>query len=392
MALNFLRNLAWYPPAETQIPWGVILSACRRKPKSFKQALCSYMNVNHCVLGQSARALLFKLIAALKQYGVEKQRTEVLIPGYTCYSVAAAVAKAGLTITVYDLDPKTLQPDLDSLEKAISTKTLAIVTQHLFGRISPMDELKQMARANGSYLIEDAAQSLGRVKNGMPPGTFGDFGLLSFGRGKPLPVGNGGALVSKNYPAILNTIRWENAGKGYDDLFLCVAVKIMSKPVFYWLPEMLPLGLGKTVFDPGFSVNNISSLAERIAADAITVLDDFNSHRRRIADIYTQLLNQNWQIKGDEYAISAVRYPVMLPFQNLPLTLKKLGLRRMYPYAIGAEKAIKSYMHPNTQPSPGAIEISKRLFTVPTHMGIDDKMAAQISLAIQASASRRSYK
>jgi dTDP-4-amino-4,6-dideoxygalactose transaminase len=248
-----------------------------------------------------------------------------------------------------------------------------------------------MARVNGSYLVEDAAQSLGRVPNGKHPGTLGDFGLLSFGRGKPLPVGKGGALVSKDHPAILNAIRWDNAGMGYEDWFLCAAAKILSKPAFYWLPEMLPLGLGKTVFDPGFSVNNISLLTERITIDALTILDELNAHRRRTADLYTKLLNENWKIYGDEHAISAVRHPVMLPFQALPPTLKRLGIRRMYPHAIGAEKSIMPYLKSDIQPTPGAMEISKRLFTLPTHLGIDDRMAMHISRAVHSATARGSY-
>ena len=75
------------------------------------------------------------------------KRKEVIIPGYTCYSVAAAVAKAGLKIQVYDLDPGTFEPNIDSLERTISKKrTLAIVHQHLFGIPTAIEDIIHMAK------------------------------------------------------------------------------------------------------------------------------------------------------------------------------------------------------------------------------------------------------
>ena len=129
---NFFKNLTWYPPAETRIPWSAIFSAFTRPAGNFKDELCNYLDVNHCILSDSARALLFKVLETLKTHD-GGQRDEVVIPGYTCYSVAASCAKANLKVRVYDLDPMTLQPDFNSLRKATSEKTLAIIFQHLFG-------------------------------------------------------------------------------------------------------------------------------------------------------------------------------------------------------------------------------------------------------------------
>ena len=142
---NFLKKLTWYPPAETKIHWSAILNAFTRQAGNFKDELCNYLDVNYCILGESARALLFKLLERLKSQD-GSQRDEVAIPGYTCYSVAASVAKAGLKINVYDLDPATLQPDFDSLRKATSEKTLGIVFQHLFGIPTSGFEFQKIAQ------------------------------------------------------------------------------------------------------------------------------------------------------------------------------------------------------------------------------------------------------
>ena len=220
------------PPAETQIPWSAILSAFGRQCANFENDLCRYIDVDHCILGESARTLLFVLLEELKKKD-NGRRDEVLIPGYTCYSVAAAVAKANLKISVYDLDPRTFCADLDSLEKAISEKTLAVITQHLFGILTPIDKLKGITHQNGAYLIEDSAQALGRVKkrNGQTR-TMGDFGLFSFGRGKPLPIGGGGALVSRSYAEIINKITFNRNKKGYRNVYYLQPHKSYPTPLY----------------------------------------------------------------------------------------------------------------------------------------------------------------
>jgi len=103
-ARQFLKKLAWYPPGETKIPLGSVFSAIVSSKGNFKWTLCNYLGVDKCVLGNSGRALLYGLLDALKRKD-GNIRNEVLIPGYTCYSVAASVAKAGLKIRAYDMDP-----------------------------------------------------------------------------------------------------------------------------------------------------------------------------------------------------------------------------------------------------------------------------------------------
>ena len=89
--------MTWYPPAESKIPLHAILGAFFSSKGNFEKTSCNSLQVDQCVLGNSGRALLYLLLETLKskEGGL---RNEVLIPGYTCYSVAASVAKAGLKI------------------------------------------------------------------------------------------------------------------------------------------------------------------------------------------------------------------------------------------------------------------------------------------------------
>jgi dTDP-4-amino-4,6-dideoxygalactose transaminase len=375
---SFLKERIWYTPAETKIPWFAIGSAFLKKSGSFSVKLCNYMNIENCILAESARVLLFKLLEVLNLHHGSK-RNEILVPGYTCYSVAAAVAKANLKISVYDLDPKTLQPDLVSLEKIISEKTLAIIVQHLFGKLTPMDEIKRIAQRRSVYLIEDAAQAFGKIDN-VIPGSLGDFGLLSFGRGKPLPVGGGGALVSHHYSDIFNKIQLDSKEKGRKQVALFALTQIVSRPAFYWIFETLPFGLGKTVFNPDFQVKGMSDALEKVLVNAFSFLDRLDSHRKFIASIYKRNVKSAHMILiNDKNTAASPRFPVLAKNGNLPLELQRLGVRRLYPNALNREAKIIPFITNHYESLNGAKTLARELVSLPTHHLIDDTKAEKIA-------------
>ena len=368
----------YYPPAETKIPLSAVAGALfSNSANDFETTLCNYLHAKECVLGSSGRAFLYLLLTSLKEKNSGK-RTEVLIPGYTCYSVAAAIARAGLKIKVYDLDPATLQPDINSLNITASEKTLAIIFQHLFGIPTPVDEFKEIAQKTGAILIEDAAQSLGGALRGKSLGTIGDYGIYSFGRGKPLPLGCGGALIGKNTSAVSNLIP-KSISKGYISLISTSVTQIVAKPLLYWIPEKLPLGLGETIFDPDFDVARMPLLIQKLAQKSMTILNDLNTHRRRIAKIYEHAFNNERIIPVPPEALPVyTRFPLMAGISPIPKELQKLGVRRMYPQAILNVNTIKPYLADHRDAAPGAAEIAQKLITLPTHKGITKNTAKLI--------------
>ncbi len=379
---NPTNPVPWYPPAESKIPLHAISGAFFSSKGNFEKTLCNYLQVKHCVLANSGRALLYLLLETLKKKDKD-MRDEVLIPGYTCYSVAASVAKAGLKIKVYDLDPATLQPDFDSLRNSISDKTLAVIFQHLFGIPTPVEGLKGAAMQNNAYLIEDAAQALGGSIDDHRLGTIGDFSIFSFGRGKPLPVGGGGALIGKD-ANVLSGLDLKPGNKGYASLMSTAVSQVMSKPSLYWIPEMLPLGLGETVFDPHFNVSAMQPVMQNLAENSMNILDDLNTHRRHIAKTYEDAFDHKNVIPVPEGGNAVyTRFPLMAGPCPIPKELKRLGARRMYPKAIADEETIKHYLADQETSTPGASEIAQNLITLPTHKGITENLAKEIGSKVQ---------
>jgi dTDP-4-amino-4,6-dideoxygalactose transaminase len=278
-----------------------------------------------------------------------------------------------------------LKPDFNSLRKATSEKTLAIIFQHLFGLPTSGYEFKKIAKETGVDVIEDAAQALGGSIDGHRLGTIGDFGFYSFGRGKPLPIGGGGALIGKKND-ILPELELKLSNKGYVSLLSTALTQVMSKRSIYWIPEMLPLGLGETIFDTSFDALAMQSGIQNLAENSMETLDDLNAHRRDIANIYQEAFDDEYVIPIPEGG-SAVytRFPLMAKPGQIAGELKKLGVRRMYPKAIADEETIRPYLSNDPVATPGASEIASNLITLPTHTGITKTLAKEIAKKVKDS-------
>jgi dTDP-4-amino-4,6-dideoxygalactose transaminase len=374
-----LKNHFWYPPAETKLSKKALLQAFIGNAPDFSKELSSYLGIKECLLGDSGRGLLAGLLKVLKKRHPEK--TEVIIPGYTCYSVAASVVNAGLKVGLYDIDPKSFTPDMKSLSNAISDKTLAVVMQHLFGLPCRAEDIITAATRAGIWLIEDAAQGLGGSISGKYLGTMGDFGLFSFGRGKPLPLGCGGALVGK-HSEILKNVILKTGGRGAIQIIKAMIVRVLALPLFYGMLEKLPLGLGKTEFDPGIALKRMPEKVMALGSMTLSSLTELNSHRRRTATVYLKTLS-NAPVEIPESSIPVyTRFPVMAGKGEIPLELRRLGVRRMYPKAIADEPAISLYLA-EAADIPGSRDIAERLITLPTHMNISGGFAQTIASMVK---------
>src|SRR5881397_2744186 len=98
-----------------------------------------------------------------------------------------------------DVDPNTFTMNPAELEKSLTDKTKAIIPVHLFGQPADMDPILEFARANGLFVVEDAAQAHGAQYKGRKAGTIGDAGCFSFYPGKNLGAfGEAGAVVTND--------------------------------------------------------------------------------------------------------------------------------------------------------------------------------------------------
>ena len=127
-----------------------------------------------------------------------KEGEEVIVPSFTFVSSANAFALRGARLVLVDVNPNTMCLDEALLEKAITSKTKAIVLVHYAGFTENIEKIVELCNVNNIFLIEDAAQSIDSYYKNKHLGTFGDIGCISFHDTKNIQCGEGGAILINN--------------------------------------------------------------------------------------------------------------------------------------------------------------------------------------------------
>ena len=133
---------------------------------------------------------------ALHGLGV-RRGGEVIVPTFCCSAVVSPILAVGATPVLADIGAD-LNLTVETVDAALTRNTRAIIVPHLFGNPADMAAIVELARSKNVLVIDDAAQALGATIDGQPVGSFGDAGVLSFGREKVCFGLGGGALVSRN--------------------------------------------------------------------------------------------------------------------------------------------------------------------------------------------------
>lgn len=163
--------------------------------QAFEREFAAYSDAEHAIgVGNGTDALMIALRAA----GVEPS-DDVVVPSFTFYATAEAVAAIGARPVFCDVDPATFNVTRETVEAAITPATKAIVAVHLFGLPAPMPALRELADERGLKLIEDAAQAAGAKLHGVPAGSLGDAAAFSFFPSKNLGAfGDAGAITTSD--------------------------------------------------------------------------------------------------------------------------------------------------------------------------------------------------
>ena len=168
--------------------------------QEFAVALSNYLNVKHTIpCANGTDALQIAMMALNLQPG-----DEVITPSFTYIATTEVVALLKLTPVFVEVDAKTFCIDPESVRRAITPKTKAIVPVHLYGHAAPMEAIMQIAKEHNLYVIEDNAQAIGcdyTFSNGIvqKTGTIGTIGATSFYPSKNLGAyGDGGAIFTND--------------------------------------------------------------------------------------------------------------------------------------------------------------------------------------------------
>ncbi len=168
--------------------------------KLFEANFARFCGAKHCIgVGNGLDALRL-ILEGYKILGKLNENDEVLVASNTYIATILAIKQAGLKPVLVEADFDTYNFDLDSLKNSISKKTKVIMPVHLYGQLSPMDEILKISKDNKLLVIEDAAQAHGaKNREGKRAGNIGDAAGFSFYPTKNLgALGDGGAVTTND--------------------------------------------------------------------------------------------------------------------------------------------------------------------------------------------------
>lgn len=194
-----------------------LISACKRviqsgwyimgdELKHFESEFATYCGVKHCIGVANGLDALTLTLRAWKELGRLKDGDEVIIQANTYIASILAITENNLVPILVEPDPNTYNLSARNISQALTKRTKVILPVHLYGLISPMNEITKIANENKLLILEDCAQAHGASLNGIKAGGWGDAAGFSFYPGKNLgALGDAGAITT-NDDALANSL------------------------------------------------------------------------------------------------------------------------------------------------------------------------------------------
>jgi dTDP-4-amino-4,6-dideoxygalactose transaminase len=159
---------------------------------AFETAFAAYAGRRHAIAVSSGN---IGMLLVLKAAGIGPG-DEVIAPGYGWRQTAHAIAWAGATPVLAEIDywSQTLAPE--KAEARVTDRTRAIIATNVNGHPADWDKLRALAQQSGTLLIEDAAESIGSRYQGKLVGSFGDVAVFDFSQPSPLCCGQAAMIVT----------------------------------------------------------------------------------------------------------------------------------------------------------------------------------------------------
>ena len=367
------------PPAAAPLEWRDVANGIAAIPNArsavaaLEHGMRRELGVRHAFAVSSGTAALMVTLKALQELSPCRA---VVIPAFTCFSVAAAVVHAGLRPVLCDIDPDTFDFDCRALPQAITSDTLCVIAHHLFGVPAAIARTRTLCRERGVFLVEDAAQALGGAIDGRPLGTFGDAGIFSFGRGKHVTCGSGGLVVT-DADAVASAVANQSARLTAPpvtaqlvDLIKTTLMMVLIRPWLYWLPAGLPvLGLGTTTFPKAIRAERLSGFRAGLLRNWRARLAQSNRGRAESVSYFAQALSIR------RSARPYLRLPIVAPTaairNRVCVKARSLGVSVSYPTPISDIPEIRAEC--DGRQYPVAQRVAERLLTLPTHHLLSDR-------------------
>jgi dTDP-4-amino-4,6-dideoxygalactose transaminase len=173
---------------------------------------CAIAGVCNCKYAVGVSSGTDALVNSLMSLGIG-DGDEVITTPFTFFATAGSIARVGAKPIFVDIDPVTYNINPALIEAAISEHTKAIMPVHLYGQMTDMDPIMQIAGQSSLAVIEDAAQAISSTYKGKKSGEMGTCGCFSFFPSKNLGgIGDGGMIVTNDEQLYQQLFKMRNHG------------------------------------------------------------------------------------------------------------------------------------------------------------------------------------
>ena len=167
--------------------------------RQFEESFVSYCQTNHCIGTANGLDALRLILRAYMEMDIIKQGDEVIVPAHTFIASILAITENQLNPVLVEPDARTFNIDTELIERALTSRTRAIMPVHLYGQPADMTPILAIAQKHNLKVIEDAAQAHGALYRGKRSGSLGDAAGFSFYPAKNLgALGDGGAVTTND--------------------------------------------------------------------------------------------------------------------------------------------------------------------------------------------------
>ena len=336
--------------------------------KKFEKRMEEYLGAKHAIgIGNGTDAL----VIALEALGIGKG-DEVITSPFTFFATAEAISVVGAIPVFVDVKLEDFNIDENKIEKAITSKTKAIIPVHIFGTPANMDRINEIAKKNNLYVIEDACQAIGAKYKDKMVGTLSDIACFSFFPTKNLGTYGDGGLITTNDDNLVTICRALKAhGSGENGE---IAYNLLNN-----IEEEVKIDnqIDDTVYNPKKYYNYLighNSRLDELHAGILNVklnyLDKWNKKRNDIAKYYDKNLDDK---KYKKMRLNKENFNVyhmyIIQTENRDELTKKLDEAGIsygvyYPVPLHLQKVYKNLGYKEGD-LPNAEYLSKRTLAIP---------------------------
>jgi dTDP-4-amino-4,6-dideoxygalactose transaminase len=353
-----------------------LLGAGEERVATLSRDIAARFGARAVVFADSGTSALRLALTAVQGW---QAQSPIALPAYCCYNIATAAVGAGAKVLLYDIDQRTLGPDFESLRGALTQGAGAVVVAHLYGLAVDMARARDLCGQYGALLIEDAAQAAGGRLHGRLLGSWGSVSVLSFGRGKGMTGGGGGALLANDEVGrqVLSAIPVLLPRSGNLGTAVALAAQwALARPAWYGLPSCLPfLKLGETIYHSPWTPRALSKVSAGALSVTLRMAEEEAAVRRGNARRLGRAIASSRFLSAMEVVPDSepgyLRLPVLVtepPSSRMrgegP---RSLGIMPAYPRSLPDLEPFRDSCVNRDTPLPGANRLAASLFTVPTH-------------------------